>query len=78
VVVVKSGDSGNIDVEDLKAKAQKHSKDLAALMITYPSTYGVFEEAVKDICDTVHGHGGQVRVALLPFYLFCLLHDNAP
>lgn len=60
VVVVKSGDSGNIDLEDLKAKAEKHSKNLAALMVTYPSTYGVFEDHIKEICETIHSHGGQV------------------
>lgn len=59
VVVVKS-DGGIIDVNDLKEKAEKHKDNLAALMVTYPSTYGVFEEAIKEICDTVHGHGGQV------------------
>ena len=45
---------------DLRAKAEKHSKDLAAVMITYPSTHGVFEEHISEICDIVHGHGGQV------------------
>ena len=60
VVVVACDDSGNIDVEDLKAKAAQHADRLAALMITYPSTHGVFEEAVREICATVHAHGGQV------------------
>lgn len=60
VVVVKSDDSGNIDIKDLKEKALKHKDKLAALMLTYPSTYGVFEEEVKNIIDTVHGYGGQV------------------
>ena len=60
VVVVKTDASGNIDVADLKAKAAEHAADLAALMVTYPSTHGVFEEAIKDICATVHAHGGQV------------------
>jgi glycine dehydrogenase len=60
VVVVDCDDSGNIDVADLKAKAEQHAANLACLMITYPSTHGVFEEAVKDICATVHAHGGQV------------------
>jgi glycine dehydrogenase len=59
VVVVKS-DGGIIDVKDLKEKAEKHKDDLAALMVTYPSTYGVFEEAIKEITDCIHGHGGQV------------------
>ena len=60
VVVVNSDESGNVDLVDLKAKAEKHKDNLAALMITYPSTYGVFEEEVKTIIDTVHGYGGQV------------------
>ena len=60
VVVVKSDNDGNIDLDDLKAKADKHKDNLAALMITYPSTYGVFEEEVKTIIDYVHDCGGQV------------------
>jgi glycine dehydrogenase len=60
VVVVKSDDNGNVDVADLAAKAEKHKKELAALMITYPSTYGVYEETIKDIVQLIHGHGGQV------------------
>ena len=60
VVVVDCDDSGNIDVADLKAKAGQHAANLSCLMITYPSTHGVFEEAVKDICATIHAHGGQV------------------
>jgi glycine dehydrogenase len=60
VVVVDCDDSGNVDVADLKAKAEQHAANLACLMITYPSTHGVFEEAVKDICAIVHSHGGQV------------------
>ena len=60
VVVVKSDANGNVDIEDLTAKAEKHKDNLAALMITYPSTYGVFEEGVKDIINTIHDHGGQV------------------
>lgn len=60
VVVVKCDDNGNIDVDDLKAKAEKHEENLAALMITYPSTHGVFEERVKEITQIIHDHGGQV------------------
>jgi glycine dehydrogenase len=60
VVVVACDARGDVDVDDLGAKAEKHSKDLAAIMITYPSTHGVFEEHIRDICDIVHGHGGQV------------------
>ncbi|MFK8137718.1 MAG: aminomethyl-transferring glycine dehydrogenase [Bdellovibrionales bacterium] len=57
---VSCDEEGNIDVADLKAKAEEHKNELAALMITYPSTHGVFEEAVKEICDIVHDNGGQV------------------
>ncbi|MEA2920211.1 MAG: glycine dehydrogenase [Bradyrhizobium sp.] len=60
VVVVACDARGDVDVDDLTAKAEKHSKNLAAIMITYPSTHGVFEEHIRDICDIVHGHGGQV------------------
>ena len=60
VVPVACDAQGNIDVADLTAKATAHSGDLAALMITYPSTHGVFESAIKDICATIHAHGGQV------------------
>jgi glycine dehydrogenase len=60
IVIVACDANGNVDPVDLRAKAEKHSAELAALMITYPSTHGVFEEAVKEICDTVHKHGGQV------------------
>ncbi len=60
VVVVASDDNGNVDIDDLKAKAAEHSHSLAALMITYPSTHGVFEEAIVDICETIHNHGAQV------------------
>ena len=60
VVVVACDDKGNIDVNDLKVKVEQHKDNLAALMITYPSTHGVFEEAVKDICQLIHDNGGQV------------------
>ena len=60
VVVVACDDHGNIDVEDLRAKAEQHSANLSSLMITYPSTHGVFESAVKEITDIIHQHGGQV------------------
>ncbi|HEY0846927.1 MAG TPA: aminomethyl-transferring glycine dehydrogenase [Noviherbaspirillum sp.] len=62
VVVVGCDDRGNVDVADLKAKAEQHANDLAAIMITYPSTHGVFEEAIREICDIVHSHGGQVYI----------------
>lgn len=60
VVVVKALENGYIDVEDLKAKAEQHSSNLAGIMITYPSTYGVYEETVKDITAIIHQYGGQV------------------
>jgi glycine dehydrogenase len=60
VVAVACDDSGNVDVADLKAKAAQHAANLSCLMITYPSTHGVFEESVRDICAIVHAHGGQV------------------
>ncbi|GAA5534933.1 aminomethyl-transferring glycine dehydrogenase [Deinococcus aluminii] len=60
VVVVKTDENGNIDLEDLKAKAEQHSDKLGALMITYPSTHGVYEEHVTEVCDIIHQHGGQV------------------
>ena len=60
VVPVACDDRGNVELSDLKAKAAEHAKDLACLMITYPSTHGVFEEGVKEICEVVHRHGGQV------------------
>jgi len=60
VVVVACDDEGNVDLGDLKTKAEEHASRLAALMITYPSTHGVFETAIRDICRTVHDNGGQV------------------
>lgn len=60
VVVVKCDDAGNIDVADLKAKAEQYKDSLGALMVTYPSTHGVFEETIKDICQIIHDNGGLV------------------
>ncbi len=60
VVIVRCDEMGNIDIEDLKVKAAEHSKDLSCLMVTYPSTHGVFEEGIIDICKIIHEHGGQV------------------
>ena len=60
VVVVDCDDSGNVDVADLKAKAEQHAEKLSCLMITYPSTHGVFEEAVMEMCAIIHANGGQV------------------
>ncbi len=60
VVAVKCDDDGNIDVADLAAKAEKYQHNLAALMVTYPSTHGVFEESIKSVCKIVHTHGAQV------------------
>lgn len=60
VVVVKCDENGNIDVNDLKTKAEQYKDNLSALMVTYPSTHGVFEESIKEICDIIHEYGGQV------------------
>ncbi len=60
IVVVKCDAQGNIDVDDLKANAEEHKQDLAALMVTYPSTHGVFEEQIKEMCAIVHSNGGLV------------------
>ena len=60
IIVVKCDENGNIDVDDLKTQAEKHKEDLSCLMVTYPSTHGVFEEAIIDICDIIHTNGGQV------------------
>ncbi|MBI1337401.1 MAG: aminomethyl-transferring glycine dehydrogenase [Phycisphaera sp.] len=60
VVAVECDEQGNIDLDDLKAKAQQHAGQLGALMLTYPSTHGVFEEGVIDVCKLIHAHGGQV------------------
>ena len=62
VVVVKCDAMGNVDLEDLRAKCEQHSENLAAIMITYPSTYGVFDVRVKELCALVHQHGGRVYV----------------
>ncbi|MEK9690724.1 MAG: aminomethyl-transferring glycine dehydrogenase [Pelagibacteraceae bacterium] len=60
VVVVNCDNQGNVDINDLKEKAEKHSENLAALMVTYPSTHGVFEEKISEICEIIHNNGGQV------------------
>jgi len=62
VVVVKCDEQGNVDVDDLKAKAEIHADKLSAIMVTYPSTHGVFEERIGEICEIVHHHGGQVYI----------------
>src|SRR5690606_38213048 len=62
VVIVECDDNGNVDIRDLQAKAEKYQTELCALMATYPSTHGVFEEGIREICDIVHGYGGQVYV----------------
>ncbi|MCP3689885.1 MAG: aminomethyl-transferring glycine dehydrogenase, partial [Gammaproteobacteria bacterium] len=62
VVVVAVAKTGYIDMDDLKAKVEKHSENLAAIMITYPSTHGVFEDDVMDVCALIHDHGGQVYI----------------
>ncbi len=60
VVVVATTSRGDIDLNDLRVKAEEHKNDLACLMVTYPSTHGVFEEGIKDVCNIIHQHGGQV------------------
>ena len=60
IVIVKCDDNGNVDVDDLREKAEKHAEALSALMITYPSTHGVFEQQIREICDITHQYGGQV------------------
>ena len=62
VVVVKCDEAGDIDFDDLQAKAEKHSQQLAALMVTYPSTHGVFEANIRAFCEVIHQHGGQVYI----------------
>ncbi|MGB9991846.1 aminomethyl-transferring glycine dehydrogenase [Pseudoduganella rhizocola] len=62
VVVTACDENGNVDLADLKAKAEQHSKNLACVMVTYPSTHGVFEEGIKELCEIVHSHGGQVYI----------------
>ncbi|MCA1248271.1 aminomethyl-transferring glycine dehydrogenase [Massilia sp. MS-15] len=62
VVVTACDENGNVDLADLKAKAEQYSRDLACVMVTYPSTHGVFEEGIKELCEIVHQHGGQVYV----------------
>jgi glycine dehydrogenase len=60
VVVTACDSNGNVDLVDLRKKAEQHRDSLAALMVTYPSTHGVFEEEIREICAIVHEHGGQV------------------
>ncbi|KAK5239285.1 glycine decarboxylase subunit P, partial [Cryomyces antarcticus] len=61
VVTIKcENGTGNLDMEDLKTKCEKYSEELGAIMITYPSTFGIFEPKVKEACELVHKHGGQV------------------
>jgi glycine dehydrogenase len=60
VVAVACDDDGNIDLADLRSKAEAHKANLAALMVTYPSTHGVFEASIREVCDIIHANGGQV------------------
>jgi glycine dehydrogenase len=60
IVIVKCDDNGNVDVDDLREKAVKHSRELSALIITYPSTHGVFEQQIREMCEIIHENGGQV------------------
>ena len=60
VIVIDCDDHGNIDIDDLKSKSERYSKNLAALMVTYPSTHGVYEESISEVCEIIHKNGGQV------------------
>ncbi|WP_397187335.1 aminomethyl-transferring glycine dehydrogenase [Nocardioides ochotonae] len=62
VVVVKAGEDGAVDLDDLRAQCEKHADDLAAIMVTYPSTHGAYEDTVTELCEIVHAHGGQVYI----------------
>ncbi len=62
VVVTSCDEKGNVDLQELRARAEEHADNLAAIMVTYPSTHGVFEEGIVEICDIVHQHGGQVYI----------------
>ncbi|GGO67932.1 aminomethyl-transferring glycine dehydrogenase [Nocardioides deserti] len=62
VVVVKAAADGGIDMDDLRAQCEKHADDLAAIMVTYPSTHGAYEDTITELCEVVHAHGGQVYV----------------
>lgn len=62
VVVTACDEQGNVDLDDLRAKAEQHSENLAAIMVTYPSTHGVFEQGITEVCDIIHQHGGQVYI----------------
>jgi glycine dehydrogenase len=62
VVVVKATADGSVDLDDLRAQCDKHAQDLAAIMVTYPSTHGAYEDSITELCEIVHGHGGQVYV----------------
>ncbi len=62
IVIVECDTRGNVDMSDLKEKAARHSEELAAIMVTYPSTHGVFEESIIELCEVIHQHGGQVYV----------------
>jgi glycine dehydrogenase len=62
VIVVKADDDGSVDLDDLRAQCETHAQDLAAIMVTYPSTHGAYEDTISDLCKIVHDHGGQVYV----------------
>jgi glycine dehydrogenase len=62
VVVVKAAADGSVDLDDLRAQCDAHAEDLAAIMVTYPSTHGAYEDTISELCEVVHGHGGQVYV----------------
>ena len=79
VVVVDCDENGDIDFDDLKNKANTHKHKIAAMMITYPSTHGVFEERVKDVCDLIHNFGGFIYIDGANFNAMvgtCLLYTS--
>ena len=78
VVVVACDASGNIDLADLRAKADKYAARLAVLMVTYPSTHGVFEESIREVCAIIHQRGGQVYLDGANFNPRRQLHRAAP
>ena len=61
-MVVKAASDGRVDMDDLRAQCETHADDLAAIMVTYPSTHGAYEDGIGDLCSVVHEHGGQVYV----------------
>ena len=76
VTCAQSAANGDVDLDDLRARAEEHSENLAAIMVTYPSTHGVYERGIREICEIVHAHGGQVYMdgASLNAQILSLIH----